>query len=157
MSTETVVQEALKTQEVVTISGRVQSACDIATGRSPADDAATGTRIIGAKKDLNCKGRGPQWYRMVYRRSWQYVASERLPSGSFLASERRSEVHGNVYPGEIVVSHDRGRPVDAAWLVLTPDSDGKVLRKIEFASRRDGQLAFRLPDGSEVVLPNPRA
>lgn len=144
------------TQEVVMLSERVQSACDIAAGRTPADPASSGKRIIGAKKDLNCKGRGPPWYRMVYRRGWQYVSSERLPSGSFRAEERRAEVYGNVYPGEIVVSHDRGKPVDAAWLVLTPDAEGQVLRSIEFASRRDGKLSFSLPDGSEVVLPNPR-
>lgn len=140
------------------VSARVQAACDVATGRTPADDAATGKRIIGAKKDLNAKGRGPQWYRMVYRnRSWQYVSTDRLPSGTFRASDRNAEVYGEVYPGEIVVHHDRGSAVDAAWLAATPNAEGKCLIKITFARRRSGNLAFTLPDGSEVVLSDPRA
>lgn len=140
------------------ISARVQAACDVAAGRTQADDAATGTRITGAKKDLNAKGRGPQWYCMVYRnRSWQYVSTDRLPSGTFLAADRRAEVYGEVYPGEIVVQHDRGSAVDAAWLVAAPNAEGKCLTKITFTKRRSGDLAFTLPDGSEVVLSDPRA
>jgi len=139
------------------ISARVQAACDVATGRTPTDDAATGTRITGAKKDLNAKGRGSQWYRMVYRnRSWQYVSTDRLPNGTFLAADRRAEVYGKVFPGEIVVQHDRGSAVDAAWLVAAPNTEGKCLTKITFAKRRSGDLAFSLPDGSEVVLSDPR-
>lgn len=134
-----------------------QAACDIAAGRVQADPAAIGASIIGAKKDLNCKGRGPQWYRMVWRAgTWQYVSDERLPAGSFRASERRAEVHGEVFPGEIVVGHDRGGPVDSAWLARER-VDGKALVTITFAKRRDGNLAFTLPDGSIVVLSNPRA
>lgn len=135
---------------------RIQVACDIATGRIPADPADAGKKVIGAKKDLNCKGRGPQWYRMVYRNAWQYVSSDRLPSGNFLAADRRATVYGIVYPGEIVVSHDRGKPVDCAWLVCPPDAYGKVMVDIGCpAKRRDGQLYFTLPDGSVVVLPDP--
>lgn len=140
------------------IAPRIQSACDIAIGRTPADDAEAGTRIVGAKKDLNAKGRGPQWYRMVYRAGqWQYVSADRLPSGTFLAADRRAEVYGEVYPGEIVVQHDRGAAVDLAWLAAAPNAEGKCLVKIGFARRRDGKLSFALPDGSEVVLPDPRA
>ena len=140
------------------ISARIQAACDLATGRRPTDDAIVGTRITGAKKDLNAKGRGPQWYRMVYRnRSWQYVSSERLPSGNFLAADRRAEVYGEVYPGEIVVQHERGGPVDGAWLVASPNTEGKCLIKITFRKRRDGNMTFILPDDSEVVLSDPRA
>jgi hypothetical protein len=72
--------------------------------RSRWDEFAAGVSITGAKKDLNCKGRGPQWYRMVWRPgSWQYVSSDRLPAGNFLASDRRASVSGEVYHGEIVV------------------------------------------------------
>lgn len=139
-----------------TISQRVQSACDIAAGRAEADQAATGAAIVGAKKDLNSKGRGPEWYRMVYRGGWQYVSDERLPSGRFLAADRRASVHGDVYSGEIVVGHDRGSPVDVARLVASPNAEGKVLVPCEFVRRRDGQLGVTLPDGSLVVLPDPR-
>lgn len=116
--------------------------------------------ITGAKKDLNCKGRGPQWYRMVWRPgSWQYVSSDRLPAGNFLASDRRASVSGEVYHGEIVVSHDRGSPVDAAWLIRRPaeGGDGKWMKAIDCPTkRRDGQLVFVLPDGTKIDLPNPR-
>lgn len=139
------------------ISARTQAACDIATGRVPADPATMGVSMLGAKKDLNCKGRGPEWHRMVWRGgSWNYVSSERLPSGSFRASERRAEVSGEVYPGEIIAQHDRGGPIDAAYLILEPQ-DGKFRLDITVAKRRDGQLVFKLPDGSEVLLPNPRS
>ena len=138
------------------ISDRVQSACDIATGRSPADAGATGTTITGSKKDLNAKGNGPEWHRMVYRGSWRYVSDDRLPSGRYLASDRRASTSGEVYPGEIVVQHDRGSQVDSAWLACAPNSEGKSLVTCSFERQRDGQLKFSLPDGSEVVLPDPR-
>jgi len=139
------------------ISDRVRLACDIATGKVPADPAAPGKQITAAYKDLSCKGRGPWWYRMVYRNGgWTYFSDERLPMGTFRASERRATVHGEVYPGEIVVNHDKGGPVDIACLVCGPDEEGRVLEHVEFSKRRDGNLCFVLPDGSEVVLSNPR-
>lgn len=142
--------------EAPKIDPLTQAACDIAAGRTPAGHNASGKSIVGAKKDLNSKGRGLEWYRMVYRGGWQYVSDEWLPSGSFRASDRRAEIYGDVYPGEIVVAHDRGKPVDLAWLARTPSEASSGLIKINFRSRRDGQLVFTLPDGSEVVLPNPR-
>lgn len=157
MNDETNKAIEVATPAVPTIPARVQGACDVATGRTQPDDAETGTRVTGAKKDLNAKGRGPQWYRMVYRGgSWRYVSTDRLPNGAFLAADRRAEVYGEVFPGEIVVQHDRGSPVDAAWLVAAPNSEGKCMTKITFAKRRSGDLAFTLPDGSEVVLSDPR-
>lgn len=137
------------------ISDSVRKACDIATGKTPADPSETGRSIFGAKKDLNSKGRGEHWYRMVYRSGgWEYVSDDRLPSGSFLASDRRCDASGDVYAGEIVIQHDRGGPVDVAYLVISPD---EKMRKINFVKQRDGQLRFELPDGSEIILPNPRA
>jgi hypothetical protein len=151
----------VETTEVapVTISASMQLACHIAAGRVDADPSACGINIIGAKKDLNCKGRGEHWYRMMYRRgAWQYVSSDRLPNGCYRASERRAEVHGEVYLGEIVVRHNRGAAIDEAYLVDMPESDGGgCLEEIVFHKRRDGNLTFVLPDGSEVVLSNPRS
>lgn len=142
-----------------TISESTQDACDIATGRKSAPNS-DGVTIVGAKKDLNCKGNGPQWYRMVYRSgSWQYVSDERLPNGNYLASDRRATVSGEVYHGEIIVSHDRGSPVDAAWLARRPkpDGDGKWLIALPCPTkRRDSRLVFTLPDGGVIDLPDPR-
>lgn len=135
----------------------IQVACDIAAGRASADPDAEGARIRGAHKDLNAKGRGPEWYRMVYRGgSWQYVSDERLPSGTYRASDRRATVYGEVYPGEILADHDRGKPVDQIWLAHARDAEGDALTECEFRRRRDGDLAITLPDGSEVVLSDPR-
>ena len=146
-----------ETTENAAIDTRIRSACDIAAGRAPSDPDALGKSITGAKKDLNARGNGPQWYRMVYRESgWQYVSSEQLPNGNYLASDRRATVYGDVFPGEIVVSHDRGKPVDAAWLICTPDEQGKVMTPCGIRKRRDGQLVFELPDASKIVLSDPR-
>lgn len=142
--------------EETTLETRIQTACDIASGKTPTDPAASGAKIRGGYKDLNSKGSGPEWYRMVYRNGWTYVSEERLPNGSYRASDRRATVYGEVFPGEIVVGHNRGGPVDTAWLISSPNEKGEVLNEIQFRKRRDGQLTFVLPDGTEVTLSNPR-
>jgi hypothetical protein len=136
---------------------RVTRAADIATGRTQPDPTGTGWTIVGAKKDLNCKGNGPEWYRLVHRYgSWQYVSEERLPSGNFRAAERRATVSGTVFEGEIVAGHHRGGAVESVRLVCYPDSEGKVLVECVFSIRRDGLLAVTLPDGTVIALENPR-
>jgi hypothetical protein len=59
-----------------------------------------------------------------------------------------------VWPGEIVIQHDRGGPIDAAYLVV--DEDQKPLIQCRLGRTRDGQLRITLPDGREIVRPNPR-
>jgi hypothetical protein len=137
---------------------RIKLACDIANGVVSPNENDSGYKITGGKKDLNCKGRGDHWYRMVFRDGcWNYVSSDRLPMGTLRASDRRCTVYGEVYNGEIVVSHDYGSAVDCAWLVVPPDDDnGKSLVEISFLKRRDGKLVFKLPDESQIVLENPR-
>lgn len=143
-------------QEVKTIDPIVQNACDVAAGRVSENEDDSGTKVIGACKDLNVKGNGPHWYRMVYRKArWRYVSDERLPQGSFRAAERRAKVYGEVFPGEITVDHDYGGQVDDACLVIAPNPDGCLL-EIKFSRNRKGELVFILPDGSKVVLPDPR-
>lgn len=137
----------------------VKIACDIAAGRTPADPAGEGREIKGGYKNLNAKGNGPEWYRMVWRSGvWRYVSDDRMPQGKYLASERRCEVRGDVFGGELVAQHDRGAKIDTIYLIrINPDEAGKSLMKCEFKMRRDGQLAIMLPDGTEVLVPNPRA
>ena len=153
MEVKTQVQETSPATEP-----HIQTACDIATGKTQSDPSEQGTSILGAKKDLNSKGRGDHWYRMVYRNgSWQYVSTDRLPSGQFLASDRKATVHGDVYIGEIVVQHDRGGPVDTAWIITAPDPTTKAVKvDVTFTKRRDGNVGITLPDGSKLVLSNPR-
>lgn len=141
--------------ETTAVPPHVQTACNIATGKVSADPAAEAISIVGAKKDLNSKGRGPEWYRMVWRNGvWQYVSSDRLPRGNFLASDRRASVYGDVFVGEVIVGHDRGAKVDCAYLVV--DGETALTALALPKPRRDGSLAIKLPDGSELVLPNPR-
>lgn len=139
------------------ITEKIKLACDIATGKIPADPNDKGYKIIGAKKDLNSRGRGPQWYRMVHRNgSWQYVSNERLPAGTFSASERRAHVSGQAFIGEIIVQHDRGKPIDLAYIITGEGGEYDPKTEITFHARRDGNLVFVLPDNSEIILSNPR-
>lgn len=132
----------------------IQIACDIANKKIPANPESKGIKITGAKKDLNAKGRGPEWYRMVYRgNGWSYVSRERLPRGNYLAAERRATVYGEVYEGEIIVEHDRGEPISGAKLVTNNEIP---LTEIEFFKQRDGNIKFILPDKTEIILPDPR-
>lgn len=140
---------------------RVEAACDRAAGDKSAQDAdadEAGHSVRAGHKYLNAKGRGDWWYRMVWRNgSWQYFSDEKLPTGTFLAGDRKADVHGDVFIGEIVCQHDKGGPVDAMYLVCAPDEEGKdVLHVVEYRKRKDGQLVVTLPDGREVAVPNPR-
>lgn len=138
----------------------VAKACAIAVGEEQSDPDAVGKQVCAAYKDLNAKGRGPWWYRMVWRNgAWTYFSDERLPMGTFLASDRRASVMGDLFLGELVCQHDKGGPIDVAYLVVMEDGDsahGK-LQICPFRKRRDGQLVITLPDGREVTRPNPRS
>ena len=144
---------------------RVRLACDVAAGRTPPAADARGHRVRAAAKDLNCKGRGPWWYRMRLAPqgkgggAWQYFSAERLPSGTFRAAERRATVHGDVFAGDLVCSHDRGGPMDPTiYLVCDPDEAGRVLVECEgWAARRDGRIDVTLPDGTVVTVPAARS
>lgn len=135
----------------------VKQACEIATGRAQIPNDAPAIRVIGAEKDLNSRGRGPQWYRMVYRGAWMYASSDRLPAGNFRAADRRATVYGNVYAGEIVADHDRGGPINDMYLVCADIGDGEHhLLKLSFQKIRSG-LRVALPNGETLDLPDPRS
>lgn len=129
-------------------------ACEIAAGRIPLDAAENAISVRASYKDLNCKGKGPECYRMVWRGGqWVYFADERLPSGSFRAADRRATVYGDVYPGELVCEHPRGGRIEAMWLVR---SDPKPLWVVRFVRARDG-LHVTLPSGTSITVPDPRS
>lgn len=135
---------------------RTERACQIAAGEPGSEEPVK--KITGAKRDLNAKGNGSEWYRMVWRSGqWRYVSDERLPPGRFLARERRCSVQGEVYEGEIVVQHDRGKPVDRAYLVCQPNEAGSVLEELPFKKLRSGELRIALPNGTQVDRPDPRS
>lgn len=139
------------------IAPSLRRACDIATGRAEPDEATESYSIRAAHKDYNARGSCREhWYRMVWRGGWQYFGDGRLPTANFLASDRRASVMGDVFPGEVVIGHDRGGPIDLAWLVTCDAEDpAKPLRKCQLARVRAG-LKLTLPDGSEIVRPDPR-
>jgi hypothetical protein len=140
--------------DTTTLSPAILAACEIAaTDGTPPDEPR---EIRAAYKDYNARGRCREhWFRMVWRGgAWQYLGDRRLASGNFRASERHDMVMAEVWPGELVVQHDRGGPIDAAYLVY--DGGDRSLARCDLGRTRDGQLRITLPDGRQVVRPNPR-
>lgn len=138
----------------------VRVACLIAAGEVR-DPSATAISVVAAKRELNSRGNGSEWHRMVYRNgSFTYFANGRMPTARYLASERKVTLHGDAYAGEILVQHDRGGPVDAVWLVVgehhNPTGERKLLVALDWSKQRDGIRAI-LPTGTHVTVPNPRS
>jgi hypothetical protein len=127
---------------------------DYAAGRAAIPDDAEPQQIRVASKDYNARGRCREhWYRVALRGGeWVYFEGS-LPVGNYLAADRRATLHGDVYVGELIAQHDRGGPIDVVYLVTGGDD---VIQILEWRKRRDGQLAITLPDGTEVLAPNPR-
>jgi len=145
-------------EQTTEVPENVARAVAIAAGEIPADPDAKALRARGGVKDYNAKGnRRAHWYRMVWRSgAWEYVSQERLPSGNYLAHERQATVRGDVYPGEILVTHDHGAGLDKGALLVTLGSDGKIaFVDLDTANTRAG-LEITLPNGAIVKTPNPR-
>jgi hypothetical protein len=127
----------------------VRDACELAcTGAEPPDVPRT---IRAAHKDYSPRGKCREhWFRLVWRGGeWRYL-------GDHLSPDRREDTaYGDVWPGEIVIQHDRGGPIDSAFLVID-GQDRRPLTRCELRRTRDGQLRITLPDGRDVVRPNPR-
>lgn len=132
----------------------------VARGEEQADDEPVG-RLNGAYRDLNARGRGEEWYRLRWTgREWSYLAQERLPAGRFLAADRKCSRKGDVYVGDVLVTHDLGKPLDTeAQLVVAPPAPGDTApRRVEckITRLRDGRLSIALPRGEPLVTPDPR-
>lgn len=139
------------TTEQTAEQATITRACNIALGLEKGLEAKP-VKMTVAKKDYNSRGRCQEhWFRMVWRNgSWGYIGA-RLPSGNFLASDRRAEVVAEVYEGELVARHDRGGKIEAVSIIV--NGTRKVL---EFYRTRVGNLKITLPDGREIELPDPR-
>lgn len=125
------------------------------------DDSGPGMEIRAARCDYSARGsRREHWYRMVWRGGeWQYLGDRRLGPVGLRADTRHQTTYGHVWPGELLVTHDRGGPVDGAWVVRAV-ADGtdlsKCLVRCEVARTRSGDLRITLPDGRTLDRPNPR-
>lgn len=138
----------------------IAAACASATGTAGIPADATARHVRAASKEYSARGsRRHHWYRMVLRNgAFEYFADRPLERANFRASERRDTVRGYVYDGEILVQHDHGGPVDAAYLVVHHvDEDGDEVPVVEckLARVRTG-LRVTLPNGVEIDVPNPR-
>jgi hypothetical protein len=147
------------------ISEAVRLACDIATGAA-ADPTATAIPTKGSWRDLNAKGNGTETYRRALTpgRGWRFVASDRLPRGTFLAADRRAVVRGDVYVGDLVADYDRslrgGRSQGEAahdgkvGLVVGVGADRKVIIEwMDVARQKDGTWRVILPTGAHLTMP----
>jgi hypothetical protein len=120
----------------------------------PEDEAPL--RIRGASKDYSARGSCREhWYRMVLRcGEWRYFSDGRLPAGNYLASDRQATTKGDVWIGELIVQHDRGGPINRAYLVTGGDEN---IVTCPVAARRGGGLSITLPDGTVVATPSARS
>lgn len=160
-TTPTTTAPTVPSVDAAAISPHILSACRIATGQDEPSTTDAPIMVRCKHKDLNAKGRGPHWYRLAWRnKAWVYLSSDRLPSGTFLASDRRCTIRGEAYHGEILAQHDYGGPVDAAYLVAIPGPNAAaqdcLISLAKPVKLRDGSLRFELPDGSHVCTLNPR-
>jgi hypothetical protein len=155
--------------ENTTIDSQLALACALASGGVSPDEAAAAIRVIAAKKDLSAKGSGEESYRRrlpAGETAWEWISDERLPRGHFRASERRAEVRGDVFPGDLLAWFSRQikggasqgeATIDSFQLVIGVLSDGRarVSKALEYTKRRDGKFAVTLPDGSVMVVNSP--
>lgn len=138
-------------------------ACDIATGAA-ADPAAVAISTRGAWRDVNAKGNGSETYRRALSPggAWRFVSSERLPRGTFLASDRKATVHGDVYVGDLVADYDRSLRAgksqgDATHdgkigIVLAPADKGAEILWMDAIRQKDGTWRVILPTGAHLTI-----
>lgn len=115
--------------------------------------------VRGAWRDLNCKGRGPETFRKVWRNGrWQWVSGY-LPKGSFLASDRHCEERGPVETGEILAEFSRSLPnrkctLDKFWEVQDAE---KPLHTVKYERRTLTTYKVTKLNGEEIEVPDPMA
>ncbi len=155
------------------ISSATIIACDIATGAAT-DATAVAIGARGAWRNLNAKGNGSESYRRARSpgQSWRFVSSERLPRGTFLASDRKCAVRGDVFVGDLIADYARsisqgkstaisqGKSTGEAkhdgqiGLVTGPgDGAGFDVEWLDVAHQKDGTWRVILPTGAHLTFP----
>ncbi|GIW60096.1 MAG: hypothetical protein KatS3mg087_1162 [Patescibacteria group bacterium] len=139
------------------LTDSVIEACKIAKQEIEGDNSSF--NVIAAKKNVSSKGRiNEWWYRMRWdnaSKKWTYISNERLPIGSFRARERYADVWGEVFNGEIIAQHDYKGPLTKVYLAVN-EQDGRLVELAWQMDRSRQNIIIKLPDGSELTLPNPR-
>lgn len=134
----------------------IRKACDIAAERIKADPADKAMLVCLAGRDMNCRLIGEEWYRMRWTgEKWEYIV--RLPPLTRIEKDRHCLVNGEVFLGDILLQHQKGGGVTQILLVAALEDGSPSLFHCPHAARRDGNVAFDLPDGTEIVRPNPRS
>lgn len=149
-----------------TLDEATRIACDLATSEA-VDATAAAIAIRGSWRDLNAKGNGSESYRraMSPGRPWRFVASSRLPSKTFLASDRRTTIRGDVFPGDLLADYERrlhaGQSTSEAvhdgqiGLVVGPSDDGADIVWMDAVRQKDGTLRVILPTGAHLTVATP--
>lgn len=139
-------------------------ACDIATGAAK-DPTANAIRTKAAWRDLNAKGNGGETYRRALSPggAWRFVSSERLPRGTFLASDRRCTVRGDVFVGDLIADYDRSLSKGASQgeakhdgkigLVIGAADKGAEIEWMDVTRQKDGTWRVILPTGAHLTIP----
>lgn len=146
------------------ISEAIVIACDIATGAAT-DPAAVAISTSGSWRNLNAKGNGTETYRRALSPggAWRFVASDRLPRGTFLAADRKCRISGDVFAGDLVADYDRslskGRSDGEArhdgkiGLVIGPADKGAEIEWVDVVRQKDGTWRVILPTGAHLTFP----
>jgi hypothetical protein len=148
------------------IAERVVAACDVATGAA-ADPAAVAISTKGSWRDLNARGNGTETYRRALSPggAWRFVAEERLPRGSLLASDRKALVRGDVFVGDLVADYERSLRGGASQgeavhdgkvgLVVGSTGRGAEIEWMDIYRQKDGTWRVVLPTGAHLTFPGP--
>lgn len=149
-------------------SEAVRIACDIATGAAT-DPAANAISARGAWRCLNAKGNGSETYRRALSPggAWRFVSRARLPHGTFLASDRKAEVRGDIYVGDLLADYDRslrgGRSQgeashDGRVGLVIGSTDGRLMRDgvmwMDATRQKNGTWRVVLPTGAHLTIPS---
>lgn len=149
------VQQSAETE----LSTGLRAACDRAAGRSPVPPDEPTIRLQAAHRDISARGRvREQWYRLALvpgETTPRYFSTEREPRG-MLSRDRHWTGYGHVPAGTLLLQHDRGKPIDAVWLVYRGSDGGEYVKSCHFVRRADGHLGVTLPDGTTIAVADPR-
>lgn len=143
---------------------RERIACDIASGTAR-DPSATAITIRGAWREVNSRGSGGETYRRALSPGgrWRFVSSERLPRGTFLASDRKAVVRGDVFAGDLLADFERGiragsstgeaRHDGKIGLVIGTDENKPQIEWMDVSRQKDGTWRIVLPTGAHLSFP----